>query len=63
MTDDSGDKPRVKPIVDENAGAKTFVALPCANYIVTESENKDALDNAKRELIDRMQSFDYENQI
>ena len=63
MTDDSGDKPRVKPIVDENAGAKTFVALPCANYIVTESESKDALDNAKRELIDRMQSFDYENQI
>ena len=63
MTDDSGDKPRVKPIVDENAGAKTFVALQCANYIVTESESKDALDNAKRELIDRMQSFDYENQI
>lgn len=63
MTDDSGDKPRVKPIVDENAGAKTFVALPCANYIVTESESKDALDNAKKELIDRMQAFDYENQI
>ncbi len=63
MTDDSGDKPKVKPIVDENAGAKTFVALPCANYIVTGSENKDALDNAKRELIDRMKSFDYENQI
>lgn len=63
MTDDGGDKPKVKPIVDENAGAKTFVALPCANYIVTESENKDALDNAKQELIDRMKSFDYENQI
>lgn len=63
MTDDSGDKPKVKPIVDENAGAKTFVALPCANYIVTESESKDALDNAKRELIDRMKSFDYENQM
>lgn len=63
MTDDSGDKPKVKPIVDENAGAETFVALPCANYIVMESENKDALENAKKELIDRMKSFDYENQI
>lgn len=63
MTDDSGDKPKVKPVVDENAGAETFVALPCANYIVTESENKDALENAKKELIDRIKSFDYENQI
>lgn len=63
MTDDGGDKPKVKPIVDENAGARTFIALPCANYLVTESEDKDALDNAKRELIDRMKSFDYENQM
>ena len=28
MTDDSGDKPRVKPIADEYAGANTFVAHP-----------------------------------
>lgn len=63
MTDDSGDKPKVKPVVDENAGAKTFVALPCANYMVTESENKDALDNAKKELIERMESYDYKNQF
>ena len=54
---------KVKPIVDENAGANTYVTLPCANYIVTESECADALEKAKQDLIDRMMNFDYENQL
>ncbi len=54
---------KVKPIIDENAGANTYVTLPCANYIVTESECADALEKAKQDLIDRMMNFDYENQL
>lgn len=63
LIDDNEDKPKAKPIVDENAGATTYVTLPCANYIVTESECVDALDKAKQDLIDRMMNFDYENQL
>ncbi|MCQ2974286.1 MAG: CRISPR-associated protein Cas7 [Bacteroidales bacterium] len=59
---DDGDKPKAKPIVDENAGADTFITLACANYIVTESESASAINNAKKKLIDVMMAFDYENQ-
>ena len=63
LIDDNEQKPKAKPIVDENAGAKTFVTLPCASYVVTEDESADALAKAKQELIDRMMAFDYENQM
>lgn len=63
LIDDNESKQKAKPIIDENAGAKTFIALPCANYIVTETESADALVLARQELIDRMMAFDYENQL
>lgn len=63
LIDDNESKPKARPIIDENAGAKTFIALPCANYIVTETESADALVRARQELIDRMLAFDYENQL
>ena len=63
LIDDNESKQKAKPIIDENAGAKTFIALPCANYIVTETESADALVRARQELIDRMMAFDYENQL
>lgn len=63
LIDDNESKPKVRPIIDENAGAKTFIALPCANYIVTETESADALVRARQELIDRMMAFDYENPL
>ena len=63
LIEDNEDKPKAKPIVDENAGATTYVTLPCSNYIVTESECVDALDKAKQDLINRMTNFDYENQL
>ena len=63
LIDDNEQKPKAKPIVDENAGAKTFVTLPCASYVVTENESADALAKAKQELIDRMMAVDYENQM
>lgn len=63
LIDDNESKPKARPIIDENAGAKTFIALPCANYIVTETESADALVRARQELIDRIMAFDYENQL
>ena len=63
LIDDNESKPKARPIIDENAGAKTFIALPCANYIVTETESADALVRARQELIDRMMAFDYEDQL
>lgn len=59
---DNGERPTVKPIIDETAGADVFVTLPCASYIVTESESADALNEAEKKLIQMMNDFDYENQ-
>ena len=63
LVDDGSEKPKAKPIVDQNAGADVFITLPCAGYVVTEGETADALQRAKAELINRMQNFDYENQL
>lgn len=60
---DNDSKPKAKPIIDEHAGAATYVTLPCASYIVTETESADALDKAKQDLVNRMLTFDYENQL
>ncbi len=60
---DDGEKPKAKPIVDATAGANVFVTLPCANYIVTESESAEALKKAEDKLIEMMRNFDYENQL
>lgn len=59
---DDGERPKAKPIVDENTKADLFVSLACSNYIVTESESAEAIDNAKQKLVDMMMAFDYENQ-
>ena len=60
---DNDSKPKAKPIIDEHAGTATYVTLPCASYIVTETESADALDKAKQDLVNRMLTFDYENQL
>lgn len=59
---DEGERPTAKPIIDETAGADVFVTLPCASYIVTESESADALNEAEKKLIQLMNDFDYEKQ-
>jgi hypothetical protein len=60
---ENGDKPKVKPIIDETAGAELFVTLPCAGYIETEVESADALEKAEQSLIARLLSYDYEHQL
>lgn len=60
---DNSEKPRAIPVIDNIEGANLYISLPCANYIITESESADALSEAKKDLIERMKSFDYEKQI
>ncbi len=59
---EEGEKQKAKLVIDEMAGADVFVALPCANYVVTVNERATALEEAEQELRDRMLAFDYENQ-
>ena len=54
---------KAMPVLDSIPGADLFVTLPCAGYIVTDLERMDALEAAKQDLIDRMTSFDFENQL
>lgn len=62
LIDDSSEKPKAKPIIDETAGADLFVTLPCSGYVITETESADALQKAEERLVELMSSFDYENQ-
>ena len=59
---EDGEKVKAKPIVDETAGAELFITLPCANYMVTETESADALSRAEQRLKELMLAFDYEHQ-
>lgn len=63
LVDGNEDKPKAKPIVDDVDGAKTYITLAGAGHIITNLEDKDALKKAKKDLIDRMLAFDYENQM
>lgn len=63
LVGDDEDHPKARPIVDEHAGADVYVALPCASYVITESECADAMEKAKQDLVNRMMEFDYEHQI
>jgi hypothetical protein len=52
------------PIVEEELdGVSTYVSLTAGGYIRTKSETYDALEKAKKELIDLMMAFDYENKL
>jgi len=61
---EDSDPPRVKPIIDENLeGVDVFVTLPCAGYVVTQSESAEALDLAEQKLKELISQFDFENQV
>lgn len=62
--DEDYTRPKAIPIVDDDVdGANTYITLAGAGYVVTDNEDKDALKKAKKDLIDRMLAFDYENQM
>ncbi len=52
------------PVIEEDLdGVQTFVTLSASGYIPTKSENANALEQAKEELVKRMESFEYEDRI
>lgn len=55
---------KAKPIIEEDMeGVKTFVTLPAAGYLITTTENVNALENAHDYLVEQLNAFDYENQL
>src|SRR5699024_4268111 len=56
------DKDQAVPRVDEDAGADVYKTLPSSGYIKAEYGTAEAVEQAKQWLIERLQSFDYENQ-
>ena len=58
------DSAKAQPIIDESlSNVETFITLQAGGYIQTKGEKADALDRAEQSLIEKMMSFDYENQI
>lgn len=60
---ETGENPKASPVIDENAGANLFVLPACSAYIMTECDDAKAMQCAEEELITRMRSFDFENQL
>ncbi len=56
------DKPRAEPIIDDTAGANIYVTLPCDGYIVDAAGTANALQQAENDIIEQLQSYDYEHQ-
>lgn len=51
------------PRIDKQAGADVFVTLSASGYIKGEYGSADAIEQARNWLIERMQGFNYENQL
>lgn len=60
---DDSDRPRATPKIDETVDAKLFITPVANGYIAGAVGSADALKKAEDELIRRMTSFDYENQV
>lgn len=58
------DSNKAQPIIDESIkNVETFITLQAGGYIQTKGETADALERAEQTLIDKMLSFEYENQM
>ncbi|SDU06381.1 CRISPR-associated protein Cas7 [Desulfobacula phenolica] len=58
------DDKKAIPVIEEDLeGVETFVTLSAGGYFLTKSETAEALEDAEKNLIDRMMAFDYEDQI
>lgn len=55
---------KVEPIVDDSLeNVETFITLPAAGYIRTNTEAANALEKAEELIIEMLQSYPYENQL
>jgi hypothetical protein len=60
---DPENEKKALPIVERLPGTEVFVTLAGAGYFRTYDESAEALDRAAEYLIERLRSFDYENQL
>lgn len=60
---DDSDRPKATPKIDETAKADIFVTSIANAYVVGAMGSADALEKAEQNLIEKLQAFDYENQI
>lgn len=52
------------PVIEENMdGVDTFVSLAAGSYLITNSGSAQAMENAKNFISDKIQAFDFENQM
>jgi hypothetical protein len=59
---EDSERPAAKPMLDETAGAKLYVALPASGYIAGAYGTPNALEQAEQDIARRLREFDYENQ-
>lgn len=57
------DRQSAIPKIDETADADIFITPSCSGYIQGVVGSAKAIDEAEKELIKRMEAFDYENQM
>ncbi len=58
------DSRKADPIVDENLhGVATYISLQAGGFIHTKGETANALEQAEKELTDRLSAYDYEHQL
>lgn len=60
---DDTERPQATPRIDENSKAEIFVTPIASGFIAGSVGSVEALEQAKQNLVDKMLSFDYENQI
>ncbi|VEN72987.1 conserved hypothetical protein [Candidatus Desulfarcum epimagneticum] len=55
---------RAVPVIEEHLdGVDMFITLAADGYVITNSEKADALDLAEQNILERMEKFDYTNQL
>ena len=55
---------RSVPVIEEHlGGVDMFITLAADGYVITKSEKAEALELAKKNIVERMEKFDYENQL
>ena len=58
------DERRAKPIIEEDMeGVEAFVTLTAGGYVLTKSESANALEEAEKYLIEKINEFDFESQL
>ncbi len=55
---------RAVPVIEENFdGVDIFITLTAGGYVLTKSEKADALELAEQTITNKINTFDYENQL